>query len=197
MNNYYRFLKRLAYSILLLCSIAFCGYFWIKHKWKQTNTDAAYNSLVKEIEAAEQLPKNVYDLSTLTVSESYQNSTLGLIVNISFSQLYNDQSSSCPCVDVNYGFVFSTLHRWSVGINLDEDVTPRKCFDYYVQYFDFLNNAIGIRQASTIYFGEDLEALPKVKVLQLLVMMENPVLYNVKTNYKNNMEKTLVLLIGI
>jgi membrane peptidoglycan carboxypeptidase len=45
---------------------------------------------------------------------------------------------------------------------------------------DFLNNNIGIKNAAIFYFDKKIENLNEEEIITLIVMMENPSLYNPK-----------------
>ena len=53
-----------------------------------------------------------------------------------------------------------------------------KCFEYLMQKYDFLYGQIGVRKASNYYLKKELEDLDLEGRLELLAMLENPVLYN-------------------
>ena len=61
---------------------------------------------------------------------------------------------------------------------LDRYTTPEKCFDYYVNNFDFLYNSIGLEKASLTYFNKNTNNLTDLEIIGLIVLLENSALYN-------------------
>ena len=48
----------------------------------------------------------------------------------------------------------------------------------YLNYFDFLNNAVGIRNAANTYFGKEPSQLNLVESATLVGMCKNPSYFN-------------------
>jgi len=104
--------------------------------------------------------------------------TNNLLLKLPFSIFLNANLNTCPCVEADYGFVTKTIDRWTVGLALDKSTSPKKCLDFYLSRFDFLNMAIGIQEACKLYYKKDLNELSENEILELCVMTLNPSLYS-------------------
>jgi len=74
--------------------------------------------------------------------------------------------------------VFQKLSEWVIAIRLEEQYTKEEIITMYLNKFDFLYNAIGIRSASRIYFGKEPIDLKVEESAVLVAMLKNPRQYN-------------------
>jgi penicillin-binding protein 1A len=74
--------------------------------------------------------------------------------------------------------VFQKLNEWVIAIRLEEQYTKEEIITMYLNKFDFLYNAIGIRSASRIYFGKEPIDLKVEESAVLVAMLKNPRQYN-------------------
>jgi hypothetical protein len=155
-----------------------CIYLWVLNKWEKNLTEEDFKNFSKKISESENLPEQFYKAYTLVYGNDQNITTLGLL----FSLPWTLGENSCPCVDVSYPIITDKYERWSLGLKLDNEVSPKKCLDYYLLNFDFLNNAIGIHNASEIYFGKNSIELTEDEYLKLSIMTLNPALYNPISN---------------
>ncbi|MBM3419455.1 MAG: hypothetical protein FJY17_11140, partial [Bacteroidetes bacterium] len=65
-----------------------------------------------------------------------------------------------------------------IAVRLEERYTKEEIITMYLNQFDFLHNAVGIKNASKIYFGKEPIALTKEEAATLVGMCKNPTLYN-------------------
>ena len=79
----------------------------------------------------------------------------------------------------------STLQRllqkpieWVIAIKLERNYTKEEIIAMYLNQFDFLYNAIGIRSAAQTYFGKTPSELTLNESAMLVGMCKNPSLYN-------------------
>ncbi|QNK78194.1 transglycosylase domain-containing protein [Winogradskyella sp. PAMC22761] len=173
--------KRTKIIILILISIpilyiGFIGtiYLFIQNKWEDKISKEQYNSVITEMKSTPKLPQQLYDNYEIVKGYNEYNTTLGIIANLPWSFA----STSCACSDVSYGIVLSTYDKWSLGIKLDRDVTPKKCLDFYLNHLDFSNNIIGVQNASSFYFKKKLSNLTSDEYLKLIILTTNPSFYN-------------------
>ena len=69
--------------------------------------------------------------------------------------------------------------EWYVAVQLERFYTKEEILTMYLNYFDFLNNAVGIKNAAKTYFGHDrVQDLNLVECATLVGMCKNPSLYN-------------------
>lgn len=74
--------------------------------------------------------------------------------------------------------IFQKLNEWVIAIRLEEQYTKEEIITMYLNKFDFLYNAIGIRSASRIYFGKEPIELKVEESAVLVAMLKNPRQYN-------------------
>ena len=79
----------------------------------------------------------------------------------------------------------STLERllqkpieWVLAVKLERNYTKEEIIALYLNYFDFLHNAVGIKTASTTYFYKDPKNLTLEEAATLIGLCKNPSLFN-------------------
>ncbi|MFN2261631.1 MAG: penicillin-binding protein 1A [Psychroflexus sp.] len=77
--------------------------------------------------------------------------------------------------------------EWVIAVRLEEQYTKEEIITMYLNKFDFLYQAVGIRSASRIYFSKEPEDLNVEESATLVAMLKNPILYNpIKEQFKEN-----------
>ncbi|KAA6325497.1 Penicillin-binding protein 1A [termite gut metagenome] len=74
--------------------------------------------------------------------------------------------------------VFQKPIEWVIAVNLERYYTKEEILTMYLNKFDFLNNAVGIKTASYTYFGCEPKDLQCEEAAVLVGMCKNPSLYN-------------------
>lgn len=79
----------------------------------------------------------------------------------------------------------STLERllqkpieWVIAVKLERNYTKEEIIALYLNYFDFLHNAVGIKIASNTYFYKDPKNLTLEEAATLIGLCKNPSLFN-------------------
>ena len=72
--------------------------------------------------------------------------------------------------------------EWYISTLLERYYTKEEIIAMYLNYFDFLNNAVGIKNASRTYFAKDPMQLNLDECATLVGMCKNPSYYNPKLN---------------
>lgn len=79
----------------------------------------------------------------------------------------------------------STLERllqkpieWVIAVKLERNYTKEEIISLYLNYFDFLHNAVGIKTAATTYFYKDPKNLTLEEAATLIGLCKNPSLFN-------------------
>ena len=79
----------------------------------------------------------------------------------------------------------STLERllqkpieWAIAVKLERNYTKEEIIALYLNYFDFLHNAVGIKTAATTYFYKDPKDLTLEEAATLIGLCKNPSLFN-------------------
>jgi len=73
---------------------------------------------------------------------------------------------------------FRKFREWIIAVKLERNFTKEEILTMYLNKFDFLNLAVGIKSASQIYFGTTPDHLTLVQAAVLIGMAKNPSLYN-------------------
>lgn len=68
--------------------------------------------------------------------------------------------------------------EWVIAVKLEQLYTKEEILTMYLNKFDFLNNAVGIKTASQVYFGVQPSDLNIEQAATLVGMCKNPSLYN-------------------
>lgn len=86
--------------------------------------------------------------------------------------------------------IIQKVKEWVIAIRLEEQYTKNEIITMYLNKFDFLYQAVGIRSASRIYFSKEPKDLTVEESATLVAMLKNPILYNpVKDQFKENSEQ--------
>ncbi len=79
----------------------------------------------------------------------------------------------------------STLQRffqkpieWVIAIKLERYYTKQEIIALYLNYFDFLHNAVGIKTAANTYFNKEPKDLTVTEAAMLVGLCKNPSLFN-------------------
>ena len=74
--------------------------------------------------------------------------------------------------------LFQKPIEWVIAVNLERYYTKEEILTMYLNKFDFLNNAVGIKTAAHTYFGCQPKDLKIEEAATLVGMCKNPSLYN-------------------
>ncbi len=154
---------------LFLIVVLFLG-LYVFYGGYLVTTRGERSDLFKEIKASPQLPENVINM-------------------------YEDNLGRCPCRRAAVHYNQNRRYRWVDDILLlwmilERNVSDKECLNYYLKDFDFANGIFGIQEASRYYYNKDLINLNNDELLELIVILENPVFYNKeKQNRVENLNK--------
>ncbi len=68
--------------------------------------------------------------------------------------------------------------EWMIAIKLERFYTKDEIINMYLNRFDFLHNAVGIKTAANVYFGKEPGELKAEEAAMLVGMLKNPSFYN-------------------
>lgn len=68
--------------------------------------------------------------------------------------------------------------EWAIAVKLERYYTKEEIIKMYLNQFDFLNNAVGIKTAAHVYFNTTPDSLKIEQAAMLVGMAKNPSLYN-------------------
>ena len=84
--------------------------------------------------------------------------------------------------------------EWVIAVELERCYTKEEILTLYLNYFDFLYNAVGIQTAARVYFGKLPSELTILESATLIGMCKNPSLYNpVRHNERCRLRRNVVL----
>jgi penicillin-binding protein 1A len=70
------------------------------------------------------------------------------------------------------------IKEWIIAVKLERQYTKEEILTMYLNKFDFLNQAVGIRSAAQIYFNTTPKELKVEQSAMLIGMAKNPTLFN-------------------
>ncbi len=68
--------------------------------------------------------------------------------------------------------------EWMIALKLERFYTKDEILNMYLNRFDFLNNAVGIKTAANVYFGKEPGDLKCEEAAMLVGMLKNPSYFN-------------------
>lgn len=74
--------------------------------------------------------------------------------------------------------VLQKLKEWVIAARLEKNYTKDEILAMYLNKFDFLNQAVGIKSAAQIYFNRSQDSLEIQQAAMLIGMAKNPSLFN-------------------
>lgn len=84
--------------------------------------------------------------------------------------------------------------EWVIAVQLERYYTKEEILTMYLNKFDFLNNAVGIKTAANTYFSKEPKDLSIEEAATLVGMCKNPSLYNPKRfNERSRGRRNVVL----
>lgn len=86
------------------------------------------------------------------------------------------------------------LKEWIIAVRLERKYTKEEIIAMYLNKFNFVNGAYGIRAASEIYFGTTPDKLKVEEAALLVGMLKNPSLYNPLQRPEKSMKRREVVL---
>ena len=84
--------------------------------------------------------------------------------------------------------------EWVIALKIERQYSKSEIIAMYLNRFDFLNLAVGIKSASRIYFNTEPIALSVLEAATLIGMAKNPSLYNPLRRLEKTRERRNVVL---
>lgn len=79
------------------------------------------------------------------------------------------------------GFLARAVQKpieWMIAIKLERFYSKEEILKMYLNQFDFLYNAVGIKSAANVYFNKEASELNAIEAATLVGMVKNPAYYN-------------------
>lgn len=96
------------------------------------------------------------------------------------------------------GSVFERLMQkpieWVIAVKLERYFTKEEILTMYLNKFDFLNNAVGIKMASNTYFSKEPKDLSVLEAATLVGMCKNPARFNPRRFNERTRERRNVVI---
>lgn len=103
-------------------------------------------------------------------------------------QLYSEQASN------KLVRLMQKPIEWIIAVELERCYTKDEILTLYLNYFDFLYNAVGIRTAAQVYFSKHPRDLTLTESAMLVGMCKNPSYYNPVRYPERALERRAVVL---
>ena len=84
--------------------------------------------------------------------------------------------------------------EWVIAVKLERNYTKDEIITMYLNYFDFLHNAVGIKTASNTYFSKDPKDLKITEAAVLVGLCKNPSYFNPVRHPERSLERRNVVL---
>jgi len=88
----------------------------------------------------------------------------------------------------------SKFKEWQTAVKLEKSYTKEEIITMYLNKFDFLYQAIGIRSAAKVYFNTTPDSLNLQQAAMLVGMLKNSARYNPVRNYDMMLQRRNVVL---
>lgn len=85
--------------------------------------------------------------------------------------------------------------EWVIAVELERNYTKDEIIAMYLNYFDFLHNAVGIKTAANTYFGKEPKDLTINESAMLVGLCKNPSYYN-PVRYPERAEERRNVVLG-
>jgi len=90
--------------------------------------------------------------------------------------------------------LFQKPIEWVIAVKLERFYTKEEILTMYLNQYDFINNAVGIKTASWVYFGTTPDKLTLEQAATLVGMCKNATLYNpIRFNERARQRRNVVL----
>ena len=109
--------------------------------------------------------------------------------------LYSDRDfKNMNFLEKAFGYYYRKLSEMITAVKLERAYTKEEIITMYLNTYDFINNASGIRAASEVYFAKRPDQLSLEEAATFVAMCNNASLFNpVRRNEKTRLRRNLVL----
>ncbi|MBR1547865.1 MAG: transglycosylase domain-containing protein [Prevotella sp.] len=84
--------------------------------------------------------------------------------------------------------------EWVIAVQLEKNYTKDEIITMYLNYFDFLHNAVGIKTAANTYFSKEPKDLTVTESAILIGLCKNPSYFNPVRHPQRSLERRNVVL---
>lgn len=86
------------------------------------------------------------------------------------------------------------FQEWIIAVQLERQYTKEEIITLYLNRFDFVNNAVGVKSAAQVYFNTIPDSLTIEQCAMLVGMAKNPALYNPVRRPDTVMHRRMIVL---
>ena len=122
--------------------------------------------------------RGLFRVAFKTVLGGNKNSGGGSTISQQLAKLLFPREKFDNTVDI----VLRKLREWVIAIKLEKAYTKEEIITLYLNKFDFLHNANGIKMASEVYFSKEPSQLKIEEAAMLIGQLKNPALFNPRRN---------------
>jgi hypothetical protein len=123
--------------------------------------------------------------------------------SIKFYSLKNSKlgfpKDDCPCLDVARYYGANNLRNFKIPfvkilytLKIEKEFSQEDCLKLILSKADLLYDNEGIKEASLYFFNKKIDSLDERELLELIIMLENPILFDPKRNREIRQNKILV-----
>jgi penicillin-binding protein 1A len=109
-------------------------------------------------------------------------------------QLYPRDTERTSAIVRKIRLAVSKFKEWQTAVKLERSYTKEEIITMYLNVFDFIYNAVGIRSASKIYFNTSPDSLNLQQAATLIGMLKNSTVYNPVRNQELMIARRNVVL---
>lgn len=84
--------------------------------------------------------------------------------------------------------------EWQTAVKLEKQYTKEEIITMYLNVFDFIYQAVGVRSAASVYFSTTPDSLNIVQSAMLIGMVKNPAYYNPLRRYDEILKRRNIVL---
>jgi penicillin-binding protein 1A len=77
-----------------------------------------------------------------------------------------------------FSLIVRKMKEWVIAVKLEKEYTKEEIIALYLNKFDYVNNAVGIKSAAQIYFNTTPDSLKLEQAAMLVGMAKNPAYFN-------------------
>ena len=178
-----KFLKIILAIIFLISSVV---YIYFENSVNIVIEKRAKNELLNSIKNTEPLPSKFIKALEKYYPEKFNQG----VWNSIFNQLNNKSRDECQCREIYYPYWKKDVKFAAeiLALELEDNFTQKKCYEYIMNTSSFGFNIHGVRSAANYFYKKDINELDENEILKLDMRYKNPSLY------KNEKELNNVIL---
>ncbi|MFT4664801.1 MAG: hypothetical protein ACI8YQ_002192 [Polaribacter sp.] len=178
---------------LILIGLILVGLYTV-YLFSRFNTNINQQSVIKLISSIKESKK--HDKGLIKMYDRIHDNSLSKSALNHLIEWSSGKHSNHPCFEVVRNSFINTRHDlaendFAITIRIEKELSQTDCLNYLLEKQNFLYGTKGVEEAAEFYFNKRLENLHDDQLIGLIIMMENPSLYNPKRRKKLLDEKIM------